>query len=79
MVRTTEQMAVDSSLAWGSVEDAVLQAQGVTLRSLDEMEAAQKQHTAAVNQSWERFLVNQDATVKQLNAANMSFQGTKST
>ena len=73
MVRTTEQMAVDSSLAWGSVEDAVLQAQGVTLRSLDEMEAAQKQHTAAVNQSWERFLVNQDATVKQLNAANMSF------
>jgi len=51
----------------------VLQAQGVTLRSLDEMEAAQKQHTAAVNQSWERFLVKQDATVKELNAANMSF------
>jgi hypothetical protein len=73
MVRTTEQMARDSSLAWGSVEDAVLQAQGVTLQSLDEMEAAQKQHTAAVNQSWERFLVNQDATVIKLNAANMSF------
>jgi hypothetical protein len=73
MVRTTEQMAVDSSLAWGSVEDAVLQAQGVTLRSLDEMEAAQKQHTDAVNQSWDRFLVNQDATVIKLNAANMSF------
>jgi hypothetical protein len=73
MVRTTEQMAIDSSLAWGSVEDAVLQAQGVTLRSLDEMEAAQKRHTDAVNQSWERFLVNQDATVVKLNAANMSF------
>ena len=73
MVRTTEQMAIDSSLAWGSVEDAVLQAQGVTLRSLDEMEAAQTAHTDAVNQSWERFLVNQDATIIKLNAANMSF------
>ncbi|ANS02832.1 TMP repeat protein [uncultured Mediterranean phage uvDeep-CGR0-KM15-C219] len=73
MVRTTEQMARDSSLAWGSVEDAVLQAQGVTLRSLDEMEAAHKAHNAAVNASWDRFLVNQDATVKKLNAANMSF------
>jgi hypothetical protein len=73
LVRTTEQMAIDSSLAWGSMEDAVMQAQGVTIRSLDEMEAAQKHHIAAVNQSWERFLVNQDATVKQLNAANMSF------
>jgi len=73
MARTTEQMAIDSSLAWGSVEDAVLQAQGVTLRSLDEIEAAHKAHNAAVNASWERFLVNQDATVVKLNAANMSF------
>jgi hypothetical protein len=74
MVRTTEQMAVDSSLAWGSVEDAVMQAQGVTIRSLDEMEAAQTAHTERINASWERFAINQDATVKQLNRANMSFE-----
>ena len=73
LVRTTDQMALDTASAWGSVEDAVLQAQGVTIQSLDEIEAAQKQHVEAVNASWERFMVNQDETVKKLNAANMSF------
>ena len=74
LVVTTEQMALDSSMAWGSVEDAVLHAQGVTIQSLDEIEAAQTAHTERINASWERFAINQDATVKQLNRANMSFE-----
>lgn len=74
LVLGTDEMARKMAGAYGDMEDRVLQYQGVTIKSLDTIEAEQLAHTERINASWERFAINQDATVKQLNRANMSFE-----
>jgi hypothetical protein len=48
IARSAEDMALDFSTAYGDVEDASMQAQGITIQSLEEIEAKQKEFSDRV-------------------------------
>jgi hypothetical protein len=58
----TEEVAMAAELGWGAVEDAVLQAQGVTIKSLDEIIKAQEDLESSLDSNLARIRSNMDAT-----------------
>ena len=65
--RATEMTAEAAELGWGAVEDAVVQAQGGTIKSLDEIIRAQEDLESSLDSNLDRIRSNMDATNIQWN------------
>ena len=72
--RATEMTAEAAELGWGAVEDAVLQAQGVTIKSLDEIIKAQEDLELSLDSNLASIRSNMDATNIQWKESGKSME-----